>query len=212
VPNFKTRDFKKGDDEFNIPYTTSFIVGTNELGKSIRKASQSYSTLVDRYNWVAPLSDEGRFMESVILLEQIEADICLLSQKERSDKKMAELESNILFDKGFLLQELVVTPKAAATLAESVRIQSDTHKMQEYISILSNIVDPRVFEIIKTELHENHKDKSYYNFLNRRYAFMLIEYGMIDEAEVILKRLLDDPDSETFARNELEYIKSLRKK
>jgi hypothetical protein len=73
-------------------------------------------------------------------------------------------------------------------------------------------VDPRVFEIIKTELQEEQKDKAYLNFLNRRYAFMLIEYGMIDEAEVILKRLLDDPDSETFARNELEYIKSLRKK
>lgn len=212
VPNFKTRDFKKGDDEFNIPYTASFIVGTNETGELIKKASKSYSSLVDRYNVIAPLSDEGRFLESVIHLQQIEADICSLPEKERSDKKMAELESNILFDKGFLLQELVVTPKAAATLAESIRIQGDTHKMQEYISILSNIVDPRVFEIIKTELQENHKDKSYYNFLNRRYSFMLIEYGMIDEAEVILKRLLDDPDSETFARNELEYIKSLRKK
>ena len=212
VPNFKTRDFKKGDDEFNIPYTTSFIVGTNEAGVSNRKSSKSYSALVDRYNEIGQKSDEGRFLENIILLERLEADICSLPHKERSDKKMAELESQILFDKGFLLQELVVTPKAAAVLAESIRIQSDTQKMQEYISILSNIVDPRVFEIIKTELQENHKDKSYYNFLNRRYAYMLIEYGMIDEAEIILKRLLDDPDSETFARQELEYIKSLRRK
>ena len=212
VPNFKTRDFKKGDDEFNIPYTTSFIVGTNEAGVSNRKSSKSYSALVDRYNEIGQKSDEGRFLENIILLERLEADICSLPHKERSDKKMAELESQILFDKGFLLQELVVTPKAAAVLAESIRIQSDTQKMQEYISILSNIVDPRVFEIIKTELQENHKDKSYFNFLNRRYAYMLIEYGMIDEAEIILKRLLDDPDSETFARQELEYIKSLRKK
>lgn len=212
VPNFKTRDFKKGDDEFNIPYTTSFIVGTNEAGVSNRKSSKSYSALVDRYNEIGQKSDEGRFLENIILLERLEADICSLPHKERSDKKMAELESQILFDKGFLLQELVVTPKAAAVLAESIRIQSDTQKMQEYISILSNIVDPRVFEIIKTELQENHKDKSYFNFLNRRYAYMLIEYGMIDEAEIILKRLLDDPDSETFARQELEYIKSLRRK
>ena len=212
VPNFKTRDFKKGDDEFNIPYTTSFIVGTNEAGVSNRKSSKSYSALVDRYNEIGQISDEGRFLENIILLERLEADICSLPHKERSDKKMAELESQILFDKGFLLQELVVTPKAAAVLAESIRIQSDTQKMQEYISILSNIVDPRVFEIIKTELQENHKDKSYFNFLNRRYAYMLIEYGMIDEAEIILKRLLDDPDSETFARQELEYIKSLRRK
>ena len=211
-PNFKTRDFKKGDDEFNIPYTTSFIVGTNEAGVSNRKSSKSYSALVDRYNEIGQKSDEGRFLENIILLERLEADICSLPHKERSDKKMAELESQILFDKGFLLQELVVTPKAAAVLAESIRIQSDTQKMQEYISILSNIVDPRVFEIIKTELQENHKDKSYFNFLNRRYAYMLIEYGMIDEAEIILKRLLDDPDSETFARQELEYIKSLRRK
>lgn len=211
VPNFKIRDFKKRDDKFNIPYTASFIVGTNEAGKLIKKASKSYSSLVDRYNAVAPLSDEGRFLERIILLEQIEADICSLSQKERSDKKMAELESNILFDKGFLLQELVVTPKAAATLAESIRIQSDTHKMQEYISVLSNIMDPRAFEIIKTELQENHDDKSYYYFLNRRYAFILIEYGMIEEAEIILKRLLDDPASETFVNHELEYIKSLQR-
>ena len=212
VPNFKIRDFKKGDDEFNVPYTASFIVGTNETKKSIKKSSKSYSSLADRYKEFAPLSDEGRFLESVILLERIEADICSLSQKERSRQKMARLESQVLYTRGYLLQELLVAPKAAAVLAESIRIESDVLKMREYISILSNIVDPRVFEIIKAELQEDQKDKAYLNFLNRRYAFMLIEYGMIDEAEVILKQLLNDPASESYARKELEYIESLRKR
>ena len=212
VPNFKIRDFKKGDDEFNVPYTASFIVGTNETKNSIKKSSKSYSSLANRYKEFAPLSDEGRFLESVILLERIEADICSLSQKERSKQKMARLESQVLYTRGYLLQELLVAPKAAAVLAESIRIESDVLKKREYISILSNIVDPRVFEIIKTELQEEQKDKAYLNFLNRRYAFMLIEYGMIDEAEVILKQLLNDPASEAYARKELEYIESLRKR
>ena len=83
--------------------------------------------------------------------------------------------------------------------------------LREYIALLSNLVDPRCLATVKAELENSPEDPSYVNFLNRRYAYTLIEYGMLDEAEAILKRLLESPESADFARQELEYIEALRK-
>ena len=79
------------------------------------------------------------------------------------------------------------------------------------MAILSNIVDPRAFQVIREELLSDPKDQGYKNLLNRRYAFMLIEYGKLEEAEKILNKLLEDPSSASFAKTELEYIKQLRR-
>jgi hypothetical protein len=101
--------------------------------------------------------------------------------------------------------------KALSYLTRSLDIVPTYETMREYISNLSNIVDPRCLATIKAELDQSPEDQSYVNFLNRRYAYALIEYGKLDEAEVILKRLLESPENEKFARQELDYIESLRK-
>lgn len=44
------------------------------------------------------------------------------------------------------------------------------------------------------------------NFVKRRKAYLLVSLKRYDEAERILKQLLDDPDNSDFALNELAYI------
>ena len=67
-----------------------------------------------------------------------------------------------------------------------------------------------MFKSVKA-LAKNPEDKQYRSLLNRRYAYMLIEYGMLDEAEAVLKTLLQDPDSKKFAEGELKYVEHLKK-
>lgn len=47
---------------------------------------------------------------------------------------------------------------------------------------------------------------SFLNFVKRRRAYMLVNKGKYDEAEKLLKQLLDDPDNSDFALSELAYI------
>ena len=48
-------------------------------------------------------------------------------------------------------------------------------------------------------------------FLYRRKTYVLIEMRRLDEAEKILLRMADDPDNADFARDELAYIRHLRR-
>ena len=151
-------------------------------------------------------------LESLVLLKQMQQVVSLMPEKERSKEKLSTLHAQMLYEAGFLLTELNQGRKALAYLISSMKKMPAVDTMIEYISILSNFVDPRGLAVIKAELEKSPTDKVYEDFLNRRHAFLLIEYGMLDEAEVILKRLLDSPGSASFARQELEYIKSLREK
>lgn len=49
------------------------------------------------------------------------------------------------------------------------------------------------------------------NFVRRRKAYLLVSLGRYDEAERLLKTLLDDPDNSDFALSELAYIQQKKK-
>ncbi len=93
--------------------------------------------------------------------------------------------------------------------------------LMEYVNVLANSGDIRVFSEIgmilddlskhcegMDELPENVRQLE--SFLRRRYAFSLIEFGKLDDAEKAFKDLLNDPESFDYAVNELAYIKKLR--
>lgn len=48
-------------------------------------------------------------------------------------------------------------------------------------------------------------------FVKRRKAYLLVSMGKYDEAEVLLKKLLDDPENSDFALTELAYIQNNKK-
>ena len=51
----------------------------------------------------------------------------------------------------------------------------------------------------------------FYNFLKRRKAYLLVDLGFLDEAEIFLKSMLQDSNNGDFALNELAYIQRMKK-
>jgi Tfp pilus assembly protein FimV len=51
---------------------------------------------------------------------------------------------------------------------------------------------------------------SFINFLKRRKAYVYIDLQHYDEAESLLKKMLDDPDNTDFAIGELAYLQKLK--
>lgn len=89
----------------------------------------------------------------------------------------------------------------------------------EYINCLVNSKDVRANNMIEEELErlDALKDEDftteifdYYRFLLRRQAHVLTDMHRLDEAEELLKKLLETDGRTEFIQNELDYIKQLR--
>ena len=213
IPNFRSADYKKLGQRLNVPLSASFIIGSDEMKPiKIRKGKKFCSSLNAGIKVAEELKSEMRFVESLMLLKQMHRAVSLKSVDEQSEENIKNLHARILYEIGFHLTELNQLQKAIPYLENSLKVQTTYDAMCEYITILSNMVDPRCFDLVKSELEKSPEDKIYENFLNRRYAYLLIEYNKLDEAEVVLKRMLETPGNEKFARQELQYIESLRKK
>lgn len=212
IPNFRNFDYKKSDDDFSRPISASFILGVDGVNTNPRvSAKASFEDIKKQYDYALELREDHRFMEALLVVMPLQEKITMLSDKERSKDVVQELHGAILYQIGYLLSELQQPIKAVSYLSKSTTLHKSTDVKQEYVAILSNIVDPRAFQVIREELLSDPKDQGYKNLLNRRYAFMLIEYGKLEEAEKILNKLLEDPSSASFAKTELEYIKQLRR-
>ena len=53
---------------------------------------------------------------------------------------------------------------------------------------------------------------AYIAFLNRRKAYVLIDQGRLNEAELLLQTLIKEPLCQDFAIGELKYIEELKKR
>lgn len=96
----------------------------------------------------------------------------------------------------------------------------------EYINALTNSGDFRALAIINNLMqtlssnleNEENEDNSetitqaqrFLLFLKRRKSFVLLNMRQLDEAELLLKELLNDPESENFALQQLLRIQELR--
>lgn len=84
----------------------------------------------------------------------------------------------------------------------------------EYVNFLANTKDVRALSIIDKLLLEvnkvNKKDQvQLCAFLKRRKAYVLIDWGMIEQAKDLLNSMLEDPLCSEFAKNELAYIRQM---
>ena len=81
--------------------------------------------------------------------------------------------------------------------------------------------DFRAFSVVTSELNRISKIEhsetelsngydGYYKYLVRRIAYLYVEKGKLDEAETILKDMLDKKQDEDFVINELAYIQQIR--
>lgn len=94
---------------------------------------------------------------------------------------------------------------------------------EEYINCLVNggdfraasIIDELIVEIENVHSADGSSQwqlnvRPFLNFLKRRKAYVCISQQRYDEAEKLLKKMLDDPDNSDFALNELAYIQKMK--
>lgn len=74
------------------------------------------------------------------------------------------------------------------------------------LQMLLNHLDEEDDEDERIGLPNREQLERFANFVRRRKAYMLVNLGRYDEAERLLKQMLDDPDNSDFALSELAYI------
>ena len=121
---------------------------------------------------------------------------------------------------GFCFSELRLYEKALYYLDIVWYIDNIDYK-EEYINCLVNKNDFRALQIVSSEINRISeirryttelidKYEHYYQFLFRRIVYIYIESGKLDEAEKILKDMLEKSPDEDFILSELAYIQYIR--
>ena len=119
---------------------------------------------------------------------------------------------------GFILEELKCHWQAISFLERNVPANNITYHT-EFLNALANSNDPRALSVLnmfRRLLSEDKYDvpakalRDFALFLDRRYAYILIETGHTDTARSYLNSLLDNPESDAetreFAKGELKYL------
>lgn len=124
---------------------------------------------------------------------------------------------------GFCYAELKLYERAYFYL-DIVYPQNSVRYASEYVNLLVNTKDFRALatierliknieqELARFEADEKEEEglQAFFRFLQRRKGYVLIDQRKLDDAEAIFQALLDFPDSEKQAIDELMYIEQLR--
>ncbi len=165
------------------------------------------------------LYNEGRYLESVAQLENVYRGTQQLFGI--MTKSMRGLFYSICHLIGACYMQLQQWEKACYYLEQTLPARQYEF-VQAYINCLVNSGDFRALGQINTYLEDAHAtiEEEHYDeeseemislarfttFLYRRKAYVLAEQERYDEAEALLKKLIDEPGSNDFALKELAYI------
>lgn len=145
---------------------------------------------------------------------------CLKEFPNDWDDNLHNLYCKICFYIGFIYNDLGMYDRAFYYLFTAQRIRIDG--TQEFINCLCNMADveakgyihDRAEEVTK-QMRKSEEEAErlapHYNFLRRRYAYVLIDRGELDDAEQMLNSMIADEEDVEYAKGELEYIKEIRK-
>lgn len=165
----------------------------------------------------------GRYYEALVLFMNVFKRLKTDFFRRDTDGRKAIMD--LCFRIGFCLCELKQYD-LAYTFLDFARKEASFNNVTEYINCLVNNKDIRGFkeiddllDFLKDEL-EKSKDSDDVNveyiklhdFLMRRRGYLCIEYGYLDAAEDIFKRLVGSPLSDDYAKDELEYIAELKRR
>lgn len=171
------------------------------------------------YSWGNDVFQQKRYLDAIIYLENVYYELKekLLKQEMTEDEKWIFFQTCYLI--GFSYMELNLPEKAYFYLDIIWPLEITTYNI-EYINCLANNKDVRAINIIDDELErlerlsEDEMPENfelYLSFLNRRRAYVLIDMGLLDEAEEAFNKLLmTDDGKKEYIEQELEYIKELR--
>lgn len=167
------------------------------------------------------LFEQKRFYEALLHLE----NAFVVMQSAFKDMKISVKEKffEVSYLIGFCYCELKRYRLAYYYLEMTLPLHRITYT-EEYINALVNGGDFRAINIIdglltdmETAQEFGDDDEqpqdfvlAFVSFLKRRKAYVFIDQQRYDEAEKLLKKMLDDPDNSDFALNELAYIQKMR--
>lgn len=210
IPNFNNNDDKQINNSANNPIGISFIMSSEESPKLSDEGN--IDTI---YNYAQNCFQQHRFIEAIKAYEYVYGILAAEFLGSPDEKK------NILYDAaykmGYCYEEMLIHERAIFYLEFATQSMVATH-IQEHINAVVNSKDPLALGYIRNAMNakydvnpESEEYKSYFAFLKRREAYVLIDQKKYNEAKVVLKEMLDDPSSKDFAEGELKYIEQLRK-
>lgn len=171
--------------------------------------------------WGRVFFNAHRYFEALQHLEN--AYYVLNNNYQALNKAAREHFYEVCYFIGFCYVELKQYERAYFYL-DIVYPQNSVRYATEYVNLMVNTRDFRALTLIEnvmrsidqelkrleSEEKEDEGLKSFRRFLLRRKGYVLIERKELDEAEKIFQSLLDYPDSEAQAIDELMYIEQLR--
>ena len=171
--------------------------------------------------WGRRYFNAKRFYEALQHLEN--AYRVLNVNFEGLNKAAREHFYEICYFIGFCYAELKLYERAYFYL-DIVYPQNSVRYASEYVNLLVNTKDFRALatierliknieqELARLEADEKEEEglQAFFRFLQRRKGYVLIDQRKLDDAEAIFQALLDFPDSEKQAIDELMYIEQLR--
>ena len=144
----------------------------------------------------------------------------LKNLRQEWNEEQSRLYYEVCYYIGFIYVDLNMYDKAFYYLYMA-QTQHSIGATQEFANCLCNMNDPsakqylqskinEVVEIMNKSEEEAERLYDFYLFLKRRYVYILIEQGGYDEAESILKKMIENEECVEFAKDELDYIKKQR--
>ena len=168
--------------------------------------------------WGNKVLQEKRYWDAIVYFENVYHTLRELWLKNELPDHAQVAFYDSCYSIGWCYAELKLYERALFYL-EICLWRGNTADKVEYINCLVQSKDVRAMWLILRELQQLSQLKeteftdeiiSYYHFLRRRRAYILIDMGKLDDAEAEFTRMLDEEANNPFAQRELEYIKQLR--
>ena len=168
------------------------------------------------------LHRQKRYYEAISCLEN--AYRLLNSNIDKKSLEERNLFLEVCYMLGFCYNELQQYDRAYYYLTFVTGVNRTLYA-EEYVNCMIYLGDYRSLMTIDGILEDLHNSivedeegeveqsvHPFLQFLYRRKAYVLVELHRLDEAEEMLRQMIDDPESGDFALDELAYIQQLREK
>ena len=168
------------------------------------------------------LHRQKRYYEAISCLEN--AYRLLNSNIDKKSLEERSLFLEVCYMLGFCYNELQQYDRAYYYLTFVTGVNRTLYA-EEYVNCMIYLGDYRSLMTIDGILEDLHNSivedeegeveqsvHPFLQFLYRRKAYVLVELHRFDEAEEMLRQMIDDPESGDFALDELAYIQQLREK
>lgn len=215
-PQRRIAEFKKKVDKVAEKYAKGKELDADETALIAKIAPEAGWN----YSWGHEAFNEKRYWDALLYLENA---FYLLKEKFFDDTLSDEgldVFYHCCYLTGFCYAEMKLYQKAYYYLSFVWPLDNITYNY-EYINCLVHSKDPRALQEIDDELEwlDGLKEEEfteeisrYCCFLLRRRAYVLTDMNRLDEAEELLKELLETEERTEYIQGELDYIKRLREK